>query len=276
MTIALGLLASDGIVIAADTQESTGDYMKGDQSKLMSFASMQAGKPEVGSLAGACVISGAGDSGYVRALTIELGSVFLANQDTVAINVGAQESLQCKFQECLRKFYKEHVIPFASFPFKDRPDVEMLLGIYRRFGLSLFVTERTLVNMVVPYKAIGMGYVFAELLLKKLYRRATVQQLELLAAYIVFMTKESVETCGKYTQITTIHGARMLETPEGAKMLPPLHSISHTPWEKIDNWERSFRTEWWQAEHAAIWTLIDRESSPNVKRSAARKSAGRR
>jgi hypothetical protein len=276
VTIAIGLRGQDGIVIAADTQESTGNYMKGSRTKMMSFASHQIGQPELGSLAGVCVISGAGDSGYVHALTEELGSTFLNNPDLLTVINPKQASLQEKFSERLRRFYKDHIIPFASFPSRDRPDVEMLIGIYRKFQLSLFVTEKTTLIMAPAYKAIGMGSTFAELLLDKLWELSPVNQLEVLAAYIIFMAKESVESCGKYTQIVTIKGPKMIDSPTGSKLLPPTPPMSHVPWNRIYDWERSFRTVWANTEHQAIWDLIRQTPNPlerfTPKRSISRKS----
>ena len=253
MTIGIGILANDGIVIASDTQESGSSLLKGEKTKMLSFSSFNLGTPELGSMAGACVISGAGDSGYVRALTEKMGGAFLDNKE------GRSEEIKNKLEEILARFYKEHVIPFASFPSKDRPDVELLIGFYRKFHLDLFVTEKTVMTRAIPYKAIGIGSVFAELLLGRLWRMSSAKEAEILAAYIVFMAKESVEYVGKYTQITTIHGAKVIDSPEGSRLLPPVPPLSHTPWARIDAWERSFRTVWGAAEQNTIWELIAEE-----------------
>src|SRR5271165_3308515 len=114
MTIALGLLASDGAVIAADTEESTGDYMKGVRGKMACYFAHDDEWAE------SCVVTGAGNSGYVRALMEELGQTYQAADPKTAIfshrQSDAKDTLQYKFRECIKKFYKEHIIPFATYP----------------------------------------------------------------------------------------------------------------------------------------------------------------
>lgn len=258
MTIAIGIRGTDGMVMAADTQVSTGGDLKGSQSKLLSFASHDADKPEAGSLAGICVVSGAGDSGYVQALTEELGFVFLDNPKLMTMRIGKNStaSLRSEFLKCLQHFYKQHVIPFASFPARDRPEVEMLLGVYRHHILAMFSTEKTTINHVSAYKAIGIGATFAELLLDRLWKSSSVNELEVLAAYVMFLVKESVEGCGKYTQIITINGSKVIQSSKGAELQPPNPPMAYVPWNVIDTWERSFRTDWAQSEHSLIWELI--------------------
>jgi len=66
MTICIGLLASDGLVIAADAQESD-TYLKRTQQKIMPWL----GGITIGSnptpASAACAFTGAGDAGYIDA-----------------------------------------------------------------------------------------------------------------------------------------------------------------------------------------------------------------
>jgi len=269
MTIAIGLLGRDGIVMAADTQESTGDYMKGEKRKVAAFAFTES-HPDYP--VGVCVISGAGDSGYVRALTMKLGMTFGKNKDlmpTLMVPNG-DLGLEDKFAECLQKFYKEDIVPFAHFPERSRPDVEMLIAVRRKGLMDLFSTEKTTITQVLPYKAIGLGSVFAELMLNRLWDSASVAQLELLAAYVVFMAKESIESCGKYTTIATIHTATVVDTPSGSRFQPPGPAV-YVKRDTIEEWEHLFRYEWWKAEKDVIWKLIEHRTN----RSGPRRSKGR-
>ncbi len=285
MTIAVGMLANDGIVIASDTQESTGDYMKGARTKMMSFASLDLGdnKGRAPSKSGTCTVAGAGDSGYVRALMQNIGDTFLSNPDAPSYKVmGKEIDLQVKFEDCLKSFYKEHVIPFAAYPSRDRPDVEFLIGLYRKYDLKLFKSEKTALVHAMPYGAIGIGCTFAELLLNRLYRMSTVAELAVLAAYVIFMVKESVENCGKFTMISIVHGARQIDSPEGMRLVPPWPGTEHIGQNRIEVWERAFRSEWAVAEHSAIWEKVAETAKPlrvgpapilePTKRSASRKS----
>lgn len=283
MTIAIGITAQDGIVIAADSQESTGDYMKGAKGKISCFYS-QDGKEGTfgGDSVDSLVVSGAGDSGYVRALGDELGKVFLTHPKLPvhampAFADSVKETINLKFESCLATFYKKHIIPFGSFPERKRPDVEMLFGVQRKTIRALFTTEKTVINPAMPCKAIGWGSTFAELFLNKLWRGMSIEQAELLAAYVIFLTKESVETCGKFTTIVTIRGPKIIEDAAvGSRMLPTEKAM----WlkrELIEEWEHSFRNRWQESEQNSLFSLIDSELSKHSSMpSTSRKSKGRR
>src|SRR5207247_11290193 len=78
MTIAIGLLATDGVVIAADTQESAGypGDMKSSGTKILWALRSNASNPPV---TGAFAVSGAGTVGYLDAVNqkLENHSVYL-------------------------------------------------------------------------------------------------------------------------------------------------------------------------------------------------------
>jgi hypothetical protein len=251
MTIALGIIAEGGIVVAADTEESSG-YMKSSEAKILSVLDgVQLGKQTKPNFpTGACLISGAGDSGYVTALMYELAEVFLDKKDLV------DKPLQKAFQTCIKDFHTEHIIPFASYPGADRPGVEMLIAFNRNHRSGLLVSEKSAVFRKMPYKAVGIGSVYAEILLHRLWKHADVKTTQILAAYIVFMVKESIEGCGKYTQVTTLLGSTIVPTEESSMLVPAEHPVSHMPWNEIDDLEREFRTTWAAAEKETIWKLV--------------------
>ncbi len=122
MTIALAIHADDGIVMAADTLISTG-YLKGDEVKIVPAGGFTLGQAGITlSSIGMCAFVGAGDAGYVDALRDDLARVFLDNPDAIF------EDLRANFEHCLRTFYKEHVVPFATFPSDDRLSLEPVIG----------------------------------------------------------------------------------------------------------------------------------------------------
>lgn len=71
MTIALGMLASNGIVLATDTQETVQGYWKRHQGKMTA----------VQSEAGAFVIAGAGRSGLRRCPNTATRRCFSESED---------------------------------------------------------------------------------------------------------------------------------------------------------------------------------------------------
>jgi hypothetical protein len=247
VTIAIALLADDGIVVAADTQESTGDLLKGDRQKMWSFCGGSVLDLSTASFGGGCIVTGAGDSGCVTSLIEQLGFIFMGRKDLSVMGFPNDpiDTLHGELSACLKSFYKEHIIPFAAFPSRDRPEVEMLIAFYRAYIPYVFYTEKTVLIPARRYKAIGIGSTFAELLLGQFWRdQMSVTEAELLAAYVVFMAKESVESCGKYTSMLTLDGQKF--SPRGKDI--EHDGIRWTPWKTIALWEELFRTKWRDAE----------------------------
>src|SRR5256885_9651317 len=99
MTIALGIIASNGIVLAADTEETMGvaGYSKTDQTKILGYFSADNQRP-----LGACFISGAGDAGYIEALSQTLGRVFVNHPSLT------ERPLERQLGKEWKKFYQDH------------------------------------------------------------------------------------------------------------------------------------------------------------------------
>ena len=222
MTIAIGVLADNGIVVAADTEESDG-YLKSSQSKIrVSSASAVIGVwsgpgqslPEPSPMSDVAVsaIAGAGTGPYIDVLSGELWQWCLANASAPS------DKVINGLTEIIGRFYAKHIVPFALFPPNERPEVALLIALA---GVSaapqdrhrLFSSWLTVVDQEVPYKAIGAGDTFAKILLDRLYPSDRVPNLRaavLLAAYVAFHVKENVPSCGKFTDILFIgNGGRV-------------------------------------------------------------------
>jgi hypothetical protein len=126
--------------------------------------------------------------------------------------------------------------------------------------MGIFTSEKTVVNHAPAYKAIGYGSTFAELFLGKLWGVMSIDQAEILAAYVVFLAKESVDSCGKFTTISTIRGPKIEEDPSGNRLLPTTEARFVRP-TKIEEWEHSFKKKWWKAEREKIISMIDEDLS---------------
>ncbi len=238
MTIALGLVGTDGIVIAADTEESYG-AMKNNTTKILTVSSVGPdGKAKPSD--GACVITNAGDSGYASALAEKLAHVFMSHRTAMT------PALQEAFEECLATFYAKHVIPFVNFPDDERPAVEMLVACCLNKVYRLFFNDKSVMAPVIRYRAVGMGGPFAEHLLERLYRPAPTKILEVLAAYVVFLTKKSIRSCGKFTQIISLRG-------EG--------ELLHWCDSDLDSLEKTFSSQWLASERDSMWKLITQSVS---------------
>jgi hypothetical protein len=117
MTIAIGLVATDGVVIAADTEEQIGS-MKSDESKMLIANRGLANKK-----AGALVVTGAGDAGYLDSINMDICTSFFS-----AKSLSGARWVKT-FRKQVKDFYRDHVIPFAKFPEHDRPDLALVVGV---------------------------------------------------------------------------------------------------------------------------------------------------
>jgi hypothetical protein len=189
MTIALGLIADDGVVIAADRQETLGEQ-KTDQRKIESLWAMP-----VGSL----LVSGAGNGPYLDSMTQRLYRCFGVD----GLEWDEADDMTEKFRQTHAAFYSEAVLPFSGYQPYERPDYELLFGC--SVGNSahfLWYSHKLALNRVQGYRAVGIGQATAEAMLKKFYvTRLPLKVAISLAAYVVYQVKNSVEGCGFETDV---------------------------------------------------------------------------
>ncbi len=196
MTIALGILGKDSIVVAADTEETHGNGFKVGQGKVL--AAMLDYLRKGDRSAGALVTTGAGSAGYLDALQQSLCDRFL--RDEPKDIDGARDVLQTG----VSVFYQQHVIPFAILPEHERPLCELIIGAAVNGAPQLLTTDKTTIRQC-QFTAVGMGAPYATLLLSRLWRRGlSLEASTLLAAYVLHEVKQSVSGCGKDSHIVVI------------------------------------------------------------------------
>src|SRR5262249_1584811 len=134
MTIALGLMATDGIVLAADTEISWTDGRKSEGAKIRFDADT------------GVAIAGAGDQDYINALTDDLILVMRATP-------GIDDDMRTAIENALLDFYQTHVKPQS-----DAAELmpELLIGLCRGGRSTLWRSARTTVRRT-EYGAIGAG-----------------------------------------------------------------------------------------------------------------------
>jgi 20S proteasome alpha/beta subunit len=195
MTIALGISTSEGIIIAADTEET--GYFKRHQPKIL-LANIEI--PDGLAMAGAAMaITGAGDADYLDAISEELKDCFFQHwrEDSGSIEGAVKEQLHA--------FYEKHVIPFSGFPDADRPSLSLIIGMQKNGESRLFMTSKNAIRPGGAYDAVGVGAELAKTLLQRLYPRfPTLDVAEALAAYVAFQVKELIPGCGKDTTIVRL------------------------------------------------------------------------
>lgn len=192
VTIAIGMIADNGIVVAADTQETTPQWMKTSQSKiLVAHLGTQQGPKRL------CLISGAGQAGYLDAAYLRMAETFLANRNLSLIET------EKKLSESLEEFYKRHVIPFAQF--SSPPELALILAAQKQLGdmfeKKLWITDNNLIRQAMPFVTTGIGSTYARILLDRLWMRCDVDTAKIIAAYVIYQVKECIDGCGKWTQI---------------------------------------------------------------------------
>jgi hypothetical protein len=217
MTIALGILAKDGLVLASDSQETIPGYWKNDVSKMsyMTQSSPSAWR--------ACIVMGAGHAHYVDAFRTGL---FLQFEEAKT-----HEDVSAGFSAHLSDFYQTKVIPFAAYQPHERPDFQILVG-YRFPGQSecrLRVSELSAWSEEHPYAAIGVGSMLAKTLLTRCYRdwpMPNVREATVLCAYVMSQVKRSVDGCGAATDVGGFHDEHMFNvTREQAASLEEAVSV---------------------------------------------------
>ena len=194
MTIALGILAREGVVIAADTQESWG-YMGG--AKISGYKILTCTLPHQGR---ACSATGAGSAGYIDALNQELTDNFIAVEDP--------ENIERRFREKVLKFYNAHVLPNHALSPMEQPRADVIVGItWAGRKPVLLANERSTLRRCKQYVAVGAGREHASMLLSRLLpppRETTADVAALIAAYTIFHVKSYIEGCGMGTHVTVL------------------------------------------------------------------------
>jgi hypothetical protein len=190
MTIALGLIADSGIVLAADRQETEGEQKK-DQRKVDSVWIVPRG---------ALLVAGAGNGPCIDSVSLRLQECFA--EATVRPDEHDEPNLTEKFAAVHRAFYSDNVLPFAQYQPHERPDYELLIGSSLHGQHLLWSSHKLTMNPSQGYRAVGIGASTAESFLNKFYaRRLPLKVAISLAVFVAYQVKNSVEGCGFGTDL---------------------------------------------------------------------------
>ncbi len=204
MTIALGVLARDGVVLAADTEYTWG-YLKTSGEKIRSAECA----------CGALAMAGAGDAGYLGAVCDDLVAEFQSYGKNVPV-----PRMKARFEGILVEFHKKHVVPYG-----DSSSVAfwLLLAFQRGRASYLWSTCNGAMMRRAPYASIGLGCEYADALLGQMFGDPAIGLNDVslasrVAAYAVHQTKENVQNCGKKTSLVILRGGTIIET-SGSKLV---------------------------------------------------------
>jgi hypothetical protein len=208
MTVAIGLLADRGVVIAADREQSDG-ALKTEQGKIIT-----AWIANRGSIA----ISGAGNGPYLDSLGSEIMKWFEAEKKVLEFSK-FEEELELKNHD----FYSHSVMPFV--PYDDSVDYELLVAfapsptkqevmLAKKLRASpgrspaLWTSHKLSVLKEEPFAAVGVGRTAANsLLLKYWVPSLSIAIAATLVTYIVYEVKRTVKGVGLQTDVLVISGS---------------------------------------------------------------------
>ncbi|MGA3133902.1 MAG: hypothetical protein ABSD59_24340 [Terracidiphilus sp.] len=188
MTIGAGVLATDGIVLAADSQETLDDYLKLFKPKVIELT--------IGSAQLKCVVVGSGDGPFIDMLTERIASLlgvvepYLENaKDTVHQSI---------LDVC-------HQI-FPLYPTQEsRPQAHLLIGIWASDGLALLDSIVPMIKTAEEHTFIGFGRDLAAYKAKQLMPPQMPLSVAVpLTAHILDIAKNNVEHCGGETKMVVI------------------------------------------------------------------------
>lgn len=194
MTIALHLWAGESsYVTAADTQ--TTYYPTGEKVYGGKIAGAWRHEPW-----GAINVTGAGDALYIDALSQKLIAHFQNFK-------GSPEQVPRNMERIARAFYSVHVLPFVGrLQDENLPDYKLLVATTHRGVGKLWTIHKTVVEEAGIYECVGVGTAAARNLIGRFWPQyPTLDSVAILAAYVIYRVKSSIEGCGLKTEIRFIH-----------------------------------------------------------------------
>src|SRR3972149_4030998 len=151
MTIALGILTPESVVIAADTQETWGWYGGAKKSGYKITSRIVSGQQR------SFAATGAGSAGYLDSINQELADNF--------VDVAEARDLERRVREKVRKFFVNHVIPMQV-PADLQP--QLIVGADWNGQPMLWANEQSAVFRCKHFIAAGAGRAHAQMLMNKM------------------------------------------------------------------------------------------------------------
>jgi 20S proteasome alpha/beta subunit len=188
MTIAIGFSTNTGVVVAADSQETIPGFIKGDVGKT---------RLTVMANHNALCFAGAGSSDYIRNA-----------MDKATLNIDGItdfHKMENALEANLLAFFDHHIARWAYFSERERPSVELLIGLSMKAGPHALYHYSGTSFTRVSEKAIGAGVLIATGLIDQFYPVGpSVVQASNVAAYILSKVKKQVDGCGGFTDLVAL------------------------------------------------------------------------
>lgn len=193
VTIIAGFRCVDGVVVCADTQETSDVHKRNvtkvivypqdaDASSIMSHADLMAS------------FCGAGNGDFIEMLIRKAWESAKRGDDLEQACDFAEQEIKDVYAE-YGKIYQRGKCPSVS----------LIYGIKMNGGSRLFKAVGPVVNPIDTYSSNGQGYYMADFLAERMYSQSlTVHQCAILAAYVLFQAKEHVDGCGGESHIAVL------------------------------------------------------------------------
>jgi len=196
-TIVAGFKCTDGVVICADTQETSEGGPKKSVPKLRfeqgPLPNMEKECLEKYDLAAA--FCGAGDNGPFVDKIIDIAWDAIRGAPDLYDACNAAES-------AIKNAYKEFGEIYQQ---GQCPHAQIVYSVTMEGRSRLFSAYGPVVSEQQGYVSFGIGYYLADFLASRMYDSfLTTRQCVILAAYILFQTKEHVEGCGGDSHIAVL------------------------------------------------------------------------
>ena len=191
MTIALGLLTNDCVILAADTYETDGTRKSIGQK-------IHAPKPYAQF---AIAVTGAGPTTHLASVTEEITALFETRD---AWTVSAFDG---PLRQCISAFYAKHVTPLL--PHMER-DFRVIVAAQSPEESALWTNETTAVRRVGQFEAVGSGNPYAFMAIGNRIFRPTAEVAILLAIHAVKEAKTYDPYCGARTNVVCLLWNRVL------------------------------------------------------------------
>jgi len=213
MTIALGILGSDGIVLAADGQETDGVGFKDYALKVRASTGQASG---IHSKSRSVVaVTGCGPGFHLDALSDEIITLSHSRTDwTLA-------TFEPALHACIQGFFIQHVQPLL-------PHVNNLFNVIVAAQFEgdcwMWSSDTTVVKRSVGFEAIGTGRQYAKTAIYTRIIHPKIEAAVLLAVRGVVEAKRFDQYCGQSTTIVCLHN----------------NLSHHIPWYLIEPAEKLF------------------------------------
>jgi len=211
VTIGAGVIATDGIVLAADSQETLDDYLKLFKPKVIEL-------PLGADLK--CVVVGSGDGPFIDMLTERISSL-------LSVIEPYMENVKDTVHRAILDVCNQI---FPLYPTQEsKPQAHLLIGIRASDGLSLFDAAVPMLKAAEGYTFIGFGRDLAAYKAKQLM----LPQMPLsvaapLTAHILDVVKKNLQHCGGETKMVVMTADGRVE-----EKLPSFLENAETGYERI-------------------------------------------